>query len=118
MKKVSPKKSVSTGTVLALSASALALAAGAYYFFGPEGKKNRGAFKGWMIKMKGEIIEKMEQAKDVSEESYYKIVDTIAAKYGKNAKVVPAELKAFVTSLKSQWGGVHKTAKKAATVKK
>ncbi len=65
MKKVSPKKSVSTGTVLALSASALALAAGAYYFFGPEGKKNRGAFKGWMIKMKGEIIEKMEQAKDV-----------------------------------------------------
>ena len=117
MKKPTAKKGMSAGSIVALSAAAVALAAGSYYFFGPEGKKNRGKLKGWMIKMKGEIIEKMEQAKDISEESYHKIVDMIAAKYAKANKVAGPELAAFVGMLKSQWKGISKTPKKPAAKK-
>lgn len=104
------KNSVSTGAIVAISAGVLALAAGSYYFFGPEGKKNRGALKGWMIKMKGEIVEKMESAKEITEASYEKIVDAIAVKYGKTGKATEAEIRAFADSLKKQWKGFSRKA--------
>lgn len=122
MKKENGKKNdkgVSVGTVAAIGAGVLALAAGSYYFFGPEGKKNRGKLKGWMIKMKGEIIEKMEDAKDLTESAYEKIVDVVATKYAKGAKVAESDVRAFADVLKRQWKGINKHAapKKAAAKK-
>jgi hypothetical protein len=49
--------------------------------------KNRKAVKGWMLKAKGEILEKLEQTKDINEEKYHKIVDSATKKYGPLAKV-------------------------------
>jgi hypothetical protein len=131
MKKNNNKESsgVSAGAAVAIGAGVLALAAGSYYFFGPEGKKNRGKLKGWMIKMKGEVIEKMESAKDLSEAMYEKIVDSVAAKYAKAGKITEAEIRLFADSLKRQWkgisrsatpkrGGAKKTAAKKAAPKK
>ena len=57
------KKIVSTsgvGKVVAVGAGIAALSVAAYMLFGPNGKKNKKAIKGWAIKMKGEIIEKLE----------------------------------------------------------
>jgi hypothetical protein len=121
MKKTPSKKAgMSAGTVVAIGAGVLALAAGSYYFFGPEGKKNRGKLKGWMIKMKGEIVEKMEQAKDLSEEAYHAIVDKVGAAVAKTGKVAPEEIATFGAMLKRQWKGFAKNPKKAkkAPVKK
>lgn len=107
MKKNNTKSKISTGTVVGIGAGIAALAAGSYYFFGPEGKKNRGKLKGWMIKMKGEIIEKMEDAGEMTEAAYHQIVDSVAEKYlGTNDGV-----KAFAESLKRQWKGISKTTK-------
>jgi hypothetical protein len=107
----------STGTVVAVSAGVIALAAASYFFFGPEGKKNRNNLKGWMVKMKGEIIEKIEGAGEMTEAAYEKIVDTVAAKYAKAGKVSEAEIRMFADLLKTQWKGIVKSHNKAAAVK-
>ncbi len=107
----------STGTVVAVGAGMVALAAASYFFFGPEGKKNRNSLKGWMVKMKGEIIEKMEGAEEMSEAAYEKIVDAVAAKYAKAGKVSEAEIRLFADVLKQQWKGIVKAHNKTAAVK-
>ena len=110
---------ISAGKVVALGAAAAALAAASYYFFGPEGKKNRDNLKSWMIKMKGEIVEKLESAKEVTEEAYNKIVDTVAKKYAKAGKISEKEIVAFAEILKSQWKGISRnTTKKKSTAKR
>jgi hypothetical protein len=98
------EKGMSTKAKVAIGVgAALALAAASYYFFGPNGKKNRNKLKGWMIRMKGEIVEKMEKAKDMTESAYHNIVDAVAARY-KNA-VAEGDLAGFVADLKKQWKG-------------
>ena len=116
-KQTKKNESSSTGTVVAVGAGVVALAAASYFFFGPEGKKNRNSLKGWMVKMKGEIIEKMEDAKDMSEAAYEKIVDTVAAKYAKAGKISEAEIRLFAGILKQQWKGIVKSHNKTAAVK-
>ena len=118
MKKNTKNDGMSAGSVAAVGAGVVALAAASYYFFGPEGKKNRNSLKGWMIKMKGEIIEKMEGAEDLTEELYNKIVDTVAAKYVKAGKIGELELRMFSDMLKSQWKGITKAHAKSTGVKK
>ena len=106
MKKKKNNKKVSTGTVIAIGAGVAALAAASYYFFGPNGKKNRNSLKGWMIKMKGEIIEKLEASKEVTENLYHQIVDTVAGAYVKKGKISDAEVKLFADTLKKQWKNI------------
>jgi hypothetical protein len=116
MKKTQTTKGVSTGKVIAIGAGVVAAAALSYYFFGPEGKKNQKKLKGWMVKMKGEVLEKIESAKEMSEHAYHTIVDTVASQYAKSDSV--AEVKAFAENLKKQWKGIAKTATAKKTVKK
>ncbi len=108
----------SVGTVAAVGAGVIALAAASYFFFGPEGKKNRHALKGWMVKMKGEVIEKIETSKEMSEAAYAKIVDAVAMKYAKVGKISEAEIRIFADLLKSQWQGILKSHNKMAAAKK
>lgn len=122
MKKTN-KSNISTKEVVAIGAGVAALAAATYYFFGPEGQKHRKTVKGWMIKMKGEIVDKMEDAKDVTESVYNQIVDSVAKNYLKGGKATVSDVTAFVDSLKKQWRAISKTttpkkkASKMATVK-
>lgn len=113
-----PKKTFSTTKLIALGTSAIALAAGTYYFFGPEGKIHRKKAGGWMIKMKGEIIEKIEQAEEITEQAYHSIVDAVLATYITAGKIDPADLKAYAEGLKKQWKNIVKTAKGSTTKRK
>ena len=57
------QKTVNKSNVVKLAvvgASLAGIAATAYFFFGPKGKKHRQHAKAWAIKMKGEVIEKLE----------------------------------------------------------
>lgn len=108
----------STGTAMAVGAGVIALAAASYFFFGPEGKKNRHNLKGWMVKMKGEVIEKMENAEHMTEAAYEKIVDAVAVKYAKAGKISEAEIRLFAAMLKQQWKGIVKAHNKGAAVQK
>lgn len=112
MKKDMNKKGISAGGVVAIGAGVAALAAASYYFFGPEGKKNQKKMKGWMIKMKGEIVDKMEDAQDMTESAYHAIVDAVASAYQKSSKVATADVADYVTILKKQWRGISGSLKK------
>lgn len=114
------KSTFSTKNIAALGVGAIALAISSYYFFGPLGKIHRKKANGWMIKMKGEIIEKIEEAEEVTEEIYRDIVDSVLASYVATGKIAKPELLAFANDLKSQWKHIVKTfpAKLQANAKK
>lgn len=111
MKKSNTKSSY-IGAAVAVGATVLAASAAAYLLFGKDGKKNQKMVRGWAVKMKGEIIEKLEDAKDVSEPVYHKIVDTIAARYAKAKNVDSAELAKAVEDIRKHWKVISKATKK------
>lgn len=98
------KKQTSSGpSILAIGAGIVAAGAASYYLFGPEGKHHRHALKGWMIRMKGEIVDKLEDMKEVTEPMYHQIVDSVVEAYRNNNKVAAGDLDAYAQKLKGQW---------------
>lgn len=116
MKKESQVKSI--GKAVAVGAGIAALSAAAYVLFGPEGKKNRKAIRGWAIKMKGEVIEKLETAKEITEPVYNDIVNKVSEKYAKLKNVDAEELTKAVEDLRKQWKNMVRDAKPKKKVAK
>jgi gas vesicle protein len=102
------------GKALVVGAGVAVASAAAYLLMGPEGKKNRKQIKGWTIKMKGEMIEKLEGLKEVTEPMYHKIVDDISAKYAKLRDVDQADVEQVVDEVKRHWKALVKDSKKVA----
>ena len=100
-----PKKANKTQVVkyTVIGASLAGLAATAYFFFGPKGKKRREHAKAWAIKMKGEVVEKLEKAREITEPVYREIIDTVAKEYKKGKKAGQPEIEALATDLKKHW---------------
>jgi hypothetical protein len=113
---------ISGKTIVEIGAGVAALSVAAYVLFGKEGKKNRKVIRGWAVKMKGEIIEKIENAKEITEPAYREIIDNMQAKYAKLKNVDQAELVNTITELKKHWKAIKKEAMdkkpKAKTSKK
>jgi polyhydroxyalkanoate synthesis regulator phasin len=103
------KNNHSVRNLATMGASAIALAVSTYYFFGPLGKIHRKRASGWMIKIKGEIIEKIEEAGEITEEAYHDIVDSVLASYVATGKIAKPELLTFTNNLKNQWKHIAKT---------
>lgn len=78
-------------------------ALGAYLLYGKEGAKNRQKVSGWMLKLKGEVLEKAEEIKEINQEEYYKIVDEVTARYSKLEAVGAEELKHLKEDLRNAW---------------
>lgn len=115
---------VAAGVGLAALAAA---AAGAIFLYGTEaGKKQRKNIKSWSLRMKGDVIDRMEKMKEWSEESYAQVVDAVTEKYKNVKNVDPRELTAIAADLKRHWknitrqvqGGTKKPAAKKAAPKK
>jgi hypothetical protein len=98
------------GAIVAGVAALSAAAVGAYYLYGhKDAKKHRGAVKGWMLKAKGEVLEELEKAKDITEASYSSAVDAVAKKYHELKQIEPAELEAFIGEMRDHWDGIRQT---------
>ena len=117
-KKIASKKGVSAKQVIGVGVGIAALSAAAYVLFGPEGKKNRKAIRSWSVKMKGEIIEKFENAKVLTEPIYHQIVDSVSAKYAKLKNVDPEELRATISEIKKHWKLIQKDSVEKPKAKK
>jgi len=102
---------MSAGAMVGIGASVAALSAAAYVLFGPDGKKNRKAIRSWAVKMKGEIIEKFEEAKEITEPMYHKIIDDVKAKYSEMPNINKEELEAVVAEVRKHWKTMMKDAK-------
>lgn len=121
MAKKANTKNVSVGGAMGLAAGLAAVAAGSYFVFGPQGKKNRKAIKGWSLKMKGEVLEKIEKLKEVTPELYNKVIDEVSSKYAKAKGVSTEEVTMLVSDMKKHWKSISndlapkkKVAKKVA----
>lgn len=122
MKKNTNQVAVVAGVTVGLAA----LAAAGYFMLGPEGKKNRKQIKGWSLKMKGDVLEKLEKLKDVTPEVYNGIIDEVSAKYGKLKNISAEEITEIAIDLKKHWkaisrdmkAGQNTTKAKKVTVKK
>ncbi|HUD08541.1 MAG TPA: hypothetical protein VMQ48_00425 [Candidatus Saccharimonadales bacterium] len=93
-----------------IGASLAGLAATAYFFFGPKGKKRREHAKAWAIKMKGEVVEKLEKAREITEPIYREIIDSVARDYKKGKKASQPEIAALAADLKKHWKTMSKMA--------
>lgn len=89
-------------------ALAVAAAAGVYFLYGSkDAPKNRKTVKGWALKAKGEVLEKMEQVKgEITEENYHKIVDGVMVKYRKLKNQHGDDIDALVKDMKSHWKNI------------
>lgn len=106
------KSGTSTGKNIAVAAGIAGLAAaaiaGGYFFYGKDGAKHRKKLKAWSIKAKGEVLEKLEKAKEVSETVFHEAVDAAATKYSKTKSITPEEISAFASDLKKHWKDIKK----------
>ena len=102
-----------TTKLAAIGVGLAGLAATAYFFLGPKGKKHQKHVKAWAIKMKGDVVEKLETAREVSEPVYHKIIDTVAAKYEKGSKASQEEIKELAQDLKKHWKTISNSAQSA-----
>lgn len=98
-KKVNPN---STELVL-IGTSIAAVAATAYFFLGPKGKKHQKSIKDWTVEMKNEVIKKLETAKEISKQVYDEIIDSVAIEYAGMKNIDQAEIKELVKDLKKHW---------------
>ena len=99
-----------------------AAAAGAYFFYGSDhASKHRRTMKSWMVKAKGEVMEKLETLGDVSEKGYHEAVAQVMDKYKKLKHIDAAELGALAADMKKSWhsiAGHLQTAKPSKPVKR
>ena len=86
-------------------------AAGTYFLYGKQGAKNRKMIAGWSLKMKGEVLEKVEALKAIDREAYHELVDKVAARYAKLEKVGATELRHLTVELKNGWAHISKKLK-------
>lgn len=96
-----------------IGAGLAALAATAYFFLGPKGKKHQKHAKAWVIKMKGDVVEKLEMARDLTEPAYHAIIDSVAAEYEKGMKAGKEEIGALAHDLKKHWKAISSSARAA-----
>ncbi len=105
---VGEKVAVAVGMLAALSA-------GAYYLYGTkEGAKKRVKIRGWMLKAKGEVMDKMESMKEVNEDAYNMLVQTVMKKYEAVKNIDPKEVQELTSDLKKHWKNIKKHVDAAA----
>ena len=104
--------------VAGVAAGVAALSAASYFIFGPDGKKNRKQAKGWSLKMKGEIVERLEKLKDVTPEVYNGIIDEVSTKYGKLKNVQATEIAEIAQDLKKHWDAISRDIERGERVAK
>lgn len=105
-------KSGSGAVELAVVGATLAgLAATTYFFFGPKGKTHQKHAKAWAIKMKGDVVEKLESAREMSEPAYQEIIDSVAGEYTKGKKASQKEIDALAQDLKKHWKTISRGAR-------
>jgi hypothetical protein len=102
-------------------AAALAAAAGAAFLYGTDsGKKKREEMKSWTLRMKADVMDKMEKMHEWSEDAYHTTIDSVAKKYEGMKSINPKDVAALVADMRDHWKSISKEiksfAKEQATV--
>jgi hypothetical protein len=88
---------------------AAAAAAGVYFIYGnKEVQKKAKKVKGWALKAKGEVLEKIEKIKAIDEKAYHDAIDAVMKKYEKIKSIDTTEAMSVARELKSHWRNIKK----------
>ena len=99
------------GIGVGLTAAAVA-AAGTYFLYGSKNAaKNRKVVKSWVLKAKAEVLEKLEEAKEMSQEEYEELIHNVASKFSELKNASKVDISAFTKEMKDHWKAIEKTAK-------
>jgi hypothetical protein len=91
------------GIGVGLTAAAVA-AAGAYFLYGSkDAAKNRKKVKSWTLKAKAEVLEALENAKEITEAEFQALVTGVTETYSKVHKLSKAEAKDFKNEMMGSW---------------
>ncbi len=93
--------------IVAVAAGAI----GAYLYGTKDGAKKRKHIKSWMIKAKAEVLEEIEKVKEVSEEKYDEIVDSVMAKYKALSHIEASDFQDLVDDMKAHWADLKEDMK-------
>jgi uncharacterized protein YpuA (DUF1002 family) len=113
------KESSNIGAKLGLAGLAVAGLAAGYFLYGKDGAKNRKAIKTWTLRAKADVLEKLEKAKEVSQDTFETIVDEVSTKYGSKIKDLNTDdIAAFAKDLKKHWKDIKGTLAPKVVAKK
>lgn len=91
------------GIGVGVTATMLA-AVGGYFLYGAkDAKKNRQKAQSWMLKAKAEVLEGIENAKELTEGDYDKLVDDVMKGYKAARTASVKELSHFAGEMKENW---------------
>lgn len=102
-KKENKKKDSSLKAGAILGAGIAAAVAGGLFLYGPHGKDNRKKIKTWTIKAKADVLDEIENMKEVTEDKYHGAVDKVIRKYSRLKNVSEAEAIKLGKELKRHW---------------
>ncbi|MCF7865243.1 MAG: hypothetical protein K9M11_01950 [Candidatus Pacebacteria bacterium] len=103
----SPKSG--SGASIAIIGGLVAAAAGAYFIHGNKAaQKKIKQVKGWALKAKGEVLERIEKIKEIDENLYQQAIDAVMKKYESVKSVDTTELALVGKELKSQWKNIKR----------
>lgn len=109
------KKADSTAESVAIGiglTTAAVAAAGAYFLYGSaSASKNRKQVKSWALKAKAEVLEKIEDAKEMTQEEYEALVGSVVATYASAKNASKKDLKEFALEMNDNWKKIEKAAK-------
>lgn len=109
-RKTSPKESSSHALAIGAGLAAVAAAAaGTYYLYGPKkGAQHRKAIKSWTLKMKADVMDEIEQLKDLNEDLYKSAVAKVAEKYKTIKDIDSTEVFALAQRMQGHWKDIKK----------
>lgn len=103
------KVAIATGVTGFLVAATL----GAHFLFNTKkGKQSLKHVRSWAFRMKGEMLDKLERAKEVNQEIYNRVVDELGEKYKKVKGMTVEEVSEIAQELKGQWRSIQAEIKK------
>lgn len=105
--------------IISVSVGALAAAAaGAYYLYGADDAiKRRRRLKAWMLRMKADVMEEIENLKDLNQEAYIAMIDKISDKYKRLKNADPEEIAALAKKMQSHWKMIQKDINQATVTR-
>ena len=105
------KKEMSTGQKVSIGfglTAAAVSAASAYFLYGSKkASQNRKKVKG--LKAKGEVLEALEKAEEITAEEYGALVDAASSAYSTVKNASASELKSFKKEMGEHWQNLQKS---------
>jgi len=97
-----PKDSNNTKK-LAMAGLLASAAAGAVYLYGKNKKRAQRQLRGWVLKVKGEVMDKIASVETLTRSQYNDFVDTAIAEYADKKHIAKPEVEELRSQLKSRW---------------